>query len=202
MAWEVSDNWGENYSQLSCFRGGEDQRYITRPQIRRPRNNHLLTPISGAKLEITYDSVEDLQAGKNTELPSNIARYAFIPKERIDGISRVIGLAIESGLVGLKAKEGEILNELLPEVKPMSVEEFLRKSLDAWCDMAALCCTTGSSTCALSRDNDLTSNLIILTLCLINYSNRKYYNQSSTLLQFYFFYTCIQARKRYLRYRY
>lgn len=91
----------------------------------------MLTPISGAKLEITYDSVEDLQAGKNTELPSNIPRYAFIPKERIDGISQVVGLAIESGLVGLKAKEGEILNELLWEVKPMSVEEFLRKSLDA-----------------------------------------------------------------------
>ena len=81
-------------------------------------------------MEITYDTTEDLQAGKNTELPSNIPRYAFIPKQRVDGISQVVGLAMDNGLMDLKAKDGESLNELLGEMEPMSVEQFLRKSLE------------------------------------------------------------------------
>ena len=47
-----------------------------------------------------------------------------MPKPMIDNISQTVGLAMESGWVSFK---GEFLNEILQEVKPMSVEDFFNK---------------------------------------------------------------------------
>jgi hypothetical protein len=77
----------------------------------------------GSKVDIVHDSVQDLKAGKNTELPSNIPRYVFFPKPFLEGLVRVFGIAIEEGLFDIK---GKVLNDMLPDVKPMSVEDFLQ----------------------------------------------------------------------------
>ena len=74
-------------------------------------------------MDIVYDSLQDLKAGKNTELPSNIPRYAFFPKPFLEGLVQVFGLAIGEGLFDIK---GKALNDMLPDVKPLSVDTFLQ----------------------------------------------------------------------------
>jgi hypothetical protein len=44
----------------------------------------------------------------------------------IDNISQMVGLAMESGWMNLK---GDFLNDVIPEVKPMSVEELFKECL-------------------------------------------------------------------------
>jgi hypothetical protein len=77
----------------------------------------------GRKMDIVHDSVQDLKAGRNTELPSNIPRYVFFPKPVLEGLVQVFGMAIEEGLFDIK---GKVLNDMLPDVKPMSVNDFLQ----------------------------------------------------------------------------
>ncbi|KFX98684.1 hypothetical protein O988_04235 [Pseudogymnoascus sp. VKM F-3808] len=82
--------------------------------------------VKGSKFDVAYSSVADLKAGKSTELPSNIPRYAFLPKAVIDGITQTVSIGMAIGLLDIK---GPLLNDLVPEVKPLSLEAFLRKSL-------------------------------------------------------------------------
>ncbi|KFY70879.1 hypothetical protein V499_08901 [Pseudogymnoascus sp. VKM F-103] len=82
--------------------------------------------VKGSKFDVTYSSVEDLKAGKITELPSNIPRYAFVPKPMVDGITQTFTIGMAIGLFDIK---GPLLNDLIPEVKPLSLEAFLKKSL-------------------------------------------------------------------------
>ena len=49
---------------------------------------------AGTKFDIVHDSIDDLKAGRNTELAANAARYPFVPKALIDHISQVAGLAM------------------------------------------------------------------------------------------------------------
>jgi hypothetical protein len=70
-----------------------------------------------------HDSLQDLRAGKITELPANIHLYSFFPKPLLEGILRAFGIAMEEGLLDIK---GDVLNDLLPDVEPMSVDVFLQ----------------------------------------------------------------------------
>ncbi|KFZ16703.1 hypothetical protein V502_04964 [Pseudogymnoascus sp. VKM F-4520 (FW-2644)] len=83
-------------------------------------------PENRTKFDVTYSSVEDLKVGKSTELPSNIPRYAFLPKVMIDGITQTVSIGMAIGLLDIK---GPLLNDLVPEVKPLSLETFLKRSL-------------------------------------------------------------------------
>ncbi|OBT40168.1 hypothetical protein VE00_08825 [Pseudogymnoascus sp. WSF 3629] len=82
--------------------------------------------VTGSKFDVAYSSVEDLKAGKSTELPSNIPRYAFLPKPVIDGITQTVSIGMAIGILDIK---GPLLNDLVPDVKPLSLEAFLKKSL-------------------------------------------------------------------------
>jgi hypothetical protein len=73
---------------------------------------------------VSHDSLDDLRAGKNTELPSNIPRYSFFPKHLLEHLVQVFGLAMEEGLFNFK---GQSLNEMLPEIKPISAKKFLQE---------------------------------------------------------------------------
>ena len=74
-------------------------------------------------MSVVHDSLQDLRAGKNTELPSNIARYSFFPKNLLERLVQIFGIAMEEGLFNIK---GELLNDILPDIKPMSVDLFLQ----------------------------------------------------------------------------
>ncbi|CZR69440.1 uncharacterized protein PAC_19340 [Phialocephala subalpina] len=74
-------------------------------------------------IAVVHDSPQDLRARKNTELASNIPRYEFFPKNSLVGLVLVFGIAMEEGLFDFK---GQSLNEMLPEIKSMSVEVFLQ----------------------------------------------------------------------------
>ncbi|KAI5455875.1 hypothetical protein BGZ63DRAFT_436414 [Mariannaea sp. PMI_226] len=80
--------------------------------------------IQGCKYDISYDKITDLKAGKNTELPINATRYEFLPKEVMDRISQISGLAIANGWMDLN---GPLLNDRFPELKPMSVKDFFER---------------------------------------------------------------------------
>ena len=66
--------------------------------------------------------MDDLKAGKSTELPANIPRYPYLPKARIDSISQNVGLAMANGWLNFPS---EALIELPPAVTPMSVKGLL-----------------------------------------------------------------------------
>ncbi|KIN00730.1 hypothetical protein OIDMADRAFT_42516 [Oidiodendron maius Zn] len=83
----------------------------------------LVEKARGRKVDLVHDSLQDLRAGKITELPSNIPLYSFMPKPVLEGMLISFAMAMEVGLVDI---EGKTLNEMLPDVKAMSVDVFLQ----------------------------------------------------------------------------
>ncbi|KAF2129549.1 NAD(P)-binding protein [Dothidotthia symphoricarpi CBS 119687] len=81
---------------------------------------------TGSKFKITYDSVEKLQRGEVTELPSNPYSYDYIPKPLLAVVLSRFGLWVVNGVVHIP-KEGS-LNEKFPEIATTSVKEVV----DAW----------------------------------------------------------------------
>lgn len=88
------------------------------------RSNQRLLIDKGCKFDVSYNTVADLKAGKSTELPANVPRYAFLPRAVIDNISQTAGLAMANGWLDLN---GSPLNDRFPELKPMSVKDFFEK---------------------------------------------------------------------------
>jgi len=82
--------------------------------------------MTGSKFNITYDSVEKLQRGEVTELPSHKYMYEFFPKPMLGGLLSKFGLWTVNGLMQLP-KEGS-LNEQFPEIETTTV----REALGAW----------------------------------------------------------------------
>jgi hypothetical protein len=78
---------------------------------------------TGRKVDMVHDSLQDLRAGKITELPANISLYSFFPKPFLEGLVVAFGIAMEEGLFDIK---GKVLNEMFPDVRPMSVDVFLQ----------------------------------------------------------------------------
>ncbi|KAI5456759.1 hypothetical protein BGZ63DRAFT_428865 [Mariannaea sp. PMI_226] len=76
------------------------------------------------KFDVSHDKLDDVKAGKSTELPANIQKYAYLPKQVIDNISQIAGLAMDSGWMDLK---GPFLNDRFPELEPMSVQAFYKR---------------------------------------------------------------------------
>lgn len=44
----------------------------------------------------------------------------------VDGITQAVSIGMATGLLDIK---GPLLNDLIPEMKPLSLEAFLKKSL-------------------------------------------------------------------------
>lgn len=79
--------------------------------------------MTGSKFEVTYDSVEDLEAGRVTDLPCYAAFYNQVGKEAASALFRELGLWMATG--ELNVKPAFSLNEAFPDIKPMTVKEYL-----------------------------------------------------------------------------
>lgn len=84
--------------------------------------------VKGTKMKVTYDSVEDLKAGKVTELPTHPAMYPFFPKEMLQGLLATFGLLFESGAFDLEANDHSIVQKF-PEVKPRTMRNLLEEAM-------------------------------------------------------------------------
>ncbi|KAI1046251.1 hypothetical protein LB505_013038 [Fusarium chuoi] len=81
----------------------------------------------GVKFTITHDSIEDLKAGKITELPSHPHMYPFIPKPMLQGLLAAFGRMFVEGVFDFKPER--TLNEEFPEVKARKIKDLL---FEAW----------------------------------------------------------------------
>ncbi|KAF2492376.1 NAD(P)-binding protein [Lophium mytilinum] len=79
---------------------------------------------TGKKFDVHYDDVAKLKTYQVTELPSNVPRYAFFPKEMMFGMLAMMGLGMAEGHFDFK---GPTLNEKLPQVKTTKVKDFLEE---------------------------------------------------------------------------
>ncbi|KAK0389982.1 hypothetical protein NLU13_3555 [Sarocladium strictum] len=86
----------------------------------------LLEEVKGVKFTVSYDSEEDMRAGKVTELPSHVHAYPFLPKPIFQGFMGGMGLMVADGSFDLKAER--TLNSEFPSIKPQSVKELLIKA--------------------------------------------------------------------------
>ncbi|KAF2812095.1 NAD(P)-binding protein [Mytilinidion resinicola] len=85
----------------------------------------------GVKFNVSYDSIEKLQKGEATELPSYTKIYeAFggreIAKPIVQAIFAQYGLWMDEGLFNYKG--GTFLNDLFPEIKPLKLDEAWEKA--------------------------------------------------------------------------
>lgn len=81
----------------------------------------------GVKFTITHDSIEDLKAGRVTELPSHPQMYSFFPKQMLQGFCAAFGRMFAEGEFDLKPER--TLNEAFPEVKARKIKDLL---FEAW----------------------------------------------------------------------
>ncbi|EHA17804.1 hypothetical protein ASPNIDRAFT_136118, partial [Aspergillus niger ATCC 1015] len=82
--------------------------------------------LSGTKFQVTCDSKEELEAGKITELPCYSATFAAVGKELTKQLYAQNGLWIIGKELDLRP--ASTLNEIFPDIKPMSLREFLELS--------------------------------------------------------------------------
>lgn len=81
----------------------------------------------GVKFTVKYDSIEDLKAGKITELPSHPHMYPFFPKPMLQGLLAAFGRMFVDGVFDFKPER--TLNEEFPEVKARKIKDLL---FEAW----------------------------------------------------------------------
>jgi len=82
----------------------------------------------GVKFNVKHDSIETLQKGEITELPSQVPVYPFFPKKMLQGLFAVFGLWFDDGSFDLHPGEGSLdLNAKFPEIKPLKVKEVLQQ---------------------------------------------------------------------------
>ncbi|KAF3011158.1 hypothetical protein E8E13_011507 [Curvularia kusanoi] len=81
----------------------------------------------GVQMEVTYDSPEKLQSGRVTEIPGYKKLYeAFGDVDVAKQIVAQYGLWMEEG--AFHYASGNLLNELFPEIKPLSMQEAWGKA--------------------------------------------------------------------------
>jgi hypothetical protein len=76
-----------------------------------------------SKFTVTYDSVEKLEKGEMTELPSHALAYSYVPKPVLQAKFALFGLYYISGLFHLP--EERSLNKVFPQIKTKTVEEVV-----------------------------------------------------------------------------
>ncbi|KAB2568838.1 hypothetical protein DBV05_g12487 [Lasiodiplodia theobromae] len=80
----------------------------------------------GSKFDVSYDSLETLEAGKVTGLPAYEDVYSVYAKEKFDYFLAMVGRSMVSGCHDLSFQGS--LNELLPHIRTLSTKEFLEKA--------------------------------------------------------------------------
>ncbi|KAL9571924.1 hypothetical protein ACKAV7_003913 [Fusarium commune] len=86
----------------------------------------------GVKFTVKHESIEDLKAGKITELPSHPHMYPFFPKPMLQGFFATFGRMFVEGAFDLKPER--TLNQVFPEVKARKIKDLL---FEAWGQMEA-----------------------------------------------------------------
>jgi hypothetical protein len=86
--------------------------------------------IKGVKFDVSYDSVEKMKQGSVTELPEHVKKYALFggdaAKPFVQANLSLHGLWLAAG--EMEYGTGSYLNKMFPEIKPVSLEEAMRKS--------------------------------------------------------------------------
>ncbi|OJJ74012.1 hypothetical protein ASPBRDRAFT_74217 [Aspergillus brasiliensis CBS 101740] len=82
--------------------------------------------LSGTKFHITYDSKEELEAGNVTELPCYSAVFAAVGKDLSKQLYSQTGLWIINNELDLRP--AGTLNDIFPDIKSMTLREFLELS--------------------------------------------------------------------------
>ncbi|KAI1395075.1 NAD(P)-binding protein [Hypoxylon fuscum] len=80
----------------------------------------------GTKFKVSYDSVEDLKAGRWTDLPGQVEAYKAFPKDQFQGFIIPYSLWLEAGAFDLKPEK--TLNDVFPEIKTFTVKQLLEKA--------------------------------------------------------------------------
>lgn len=86
----------------------------------------LAEQVKGKKFTVVHDSMEKLQSGEITELPSHPAMYPFFPKQMLQGFFAAFGIMFEKGVFNLDVKGS--LVEQFPDIKPRKVKEALEEA--------------------------------------------------------------------------
>ncbi|KAE9581796.1 Oxidoreductase BOA1 [Colletotrichum fructicola] len=81
--------------------------------------------VKGVKFDVVYDDVEKVRASQISELPGHKASYDKFPKEQLQWFLAIFELWMATGL-GKVEREGS-LNEMFPEIKPLTAREMLEK---------------------------------------------------------------------------
>ncbi|KAL9003651.1 MAG: hypothetical protein Q9188_003495 [Gyalolechia gomerana] len=76
----------------------------------------------GTKFNIVHNSLEDLRAGRISEMPSYLPLYETYPKEFLLEMMAGIGVAMITGLFDFK---GDLLNEKYPDIKTTKMRDFI-----------------------------------------------------------------------------
>ncbi|KAL8968395.1 MAG: hypothetical protein Q9183_002477 [Haloplaca sp. 2 TL-2023] len=77
----------------------------------------------GTKMDVVYDSLQDLRAGKISEVPAYQGLNDMFPKEMPLEMMAGFGVAMITGLFDLNDE----LSEKFPEVQPTKMHEFIEK---------------------------------------------------------------------------
>ncbi|KAL8865211.1 MAG: hypothetical protein Q9174_007012 [Haloplaca sp. 1 TL-2023] len=77
----------------------------------------------GTKIDVVYDSLEDLRAGKISEIPAYQGLSDMFPKEMLLEMMAGLGVGMITGLFDLKDE----LSEKYPDVKPTKMREFIEE---------------------------------------------------------------------------
>ncbi|KXH53076.1 hypothetical protein CSAL01_09821 [Colletotrichum salicis] len=80
----------------------------------------------GVKFDVVYDDVEKLKRSEVSELPGHQASYAQFPKERLQWFLSIFELWMATGLGRVEGGKGS-LNDLFPEIKPLTAREMLEE---------------------------------------------------------------------------
>ncbi|KAF9870624.1 hypothetical protein CkaCkLH20_11930 [Colletotrichum karsti] len=106
----------------------EPDTYIVGDKVTANEFLQLAETAKGTKFDVAYDSVENLKAGKPTELPGQIPAYAFFPKEAYQGMAAVFGLWFDDGTFDIPPAGQKTLNDVFPEIKAWTVKDILNKA--------------------------------------------------------------------------
>ncbi|KAI5923674.1 hypothetical protein F4810DRAFT_710417 [Camillea tinctor] len=81
----------------------------------------------GVKFTVTQDPMDELKAGRITELPSHPHMYPSFPKEMSQGLFAAFGRMFEEGVFDLK--HPNTLNDQFPDIKTRTIRELV---FEAW----------------------------------------------------------------------
>ncbi|KAH7231555.1 hypothetical protein B0J15DRAFT_574934 [Fusarium solani] len=101
----------------------EKESYVIGTKLSLNEFLQLAEEVRGTEFKKTHDSLELLKEGKITELPGHRYAYEHFPKEALQGMLATFGILFDEGQFDFKPERS--LNDIFPEIKPVSAKEML-----------------------------------------------------------------------------